>query len=242
MNQTVTPASAEPTATRAAAPSAPGTRARRSRAVPAVLTLTAIALIAGAGVVWWQRTHSAPTSSPLEPAPATASILVPAEELSASAPSAGPVAIPAEAPADPASDALNALRTAIDELKSRIDALETSDGTRGEQLATLRADLDKVTAAQRAMPEAAPARRVRRAMTSNVPPPQRPDASILAVDLWGGTPSVVVGKAGAGGTEVRFLNQGETQGRVTLQRADVGGQRATFSTPTGEFTLGTGER
>jgi hypothetical protein len=36
---------------------------------------------------------------------------------------------------------------------------------------------------------------------------------------------------------VRFLNEGETQGSVTLKRADVGTQRATFSTPGGDLTL-----
>ena len=68
------------------------------------------------------------------------------------------------------------------------------------------------------------------------------DGSVLAVDLWGGKPSVALARTGTGGTELRFFNEGESQGRVTLKRADVGSQKATFATPTDEFTLAPKER
>jgi hypothetical protein len=51
-----------------------------------------------------------------------------------------------------------------------------------------------------------------------------------------------VGKESVDGPDVRFISQGETQGRITLKRADVASQRATFATPTGEFTMSAGER
>lgn len=68
------------------------------------------------------------------------------------------------------------------------------------------------------------------------------DASVLAVDLWGGQPSVAVARTGAAGTELRFLNEGESQGRVTLKRADIASQNATFVTPGGERTFAPRER
>ena len=79
--------------------------------------------------------------------------------------------------------------------------------------------------------------RVARAAPAPVTPPVTTDASVLAVDMWGGRPSVAVGKTGATGMELRFLNEGESNGSVTLKRADVGSQRATFNTPGGELTL-----
>ncbi|MBW8833152.1 MAG: hypothetical protein JF606_27985 [Burkholderiales bacterium] len=63
------------------------------------------------------------------------------------------------------------------------------------------------------------------------------EGAVLAVDLWGGKPSVALARSGEGGTELRFFNEGETQGRVTVKRADVATQKATFATPAGEFTL-----
>jgi hypothetical protein len=63
--------------------------------------------------------------------------------------------------------------------------------------------------------------------------------AVLAVDLWGGRQSVALGRTvpGSEGTELRFFGEGETQGRVTVKRADLGSQTATFATPAGEFTL-----
>ena len=67
--------------------------------------------------------------------------------------------------------------------------------------------------------------------------PSSAEGAVLAVDLWGGKPSVALARSGEGGTELRFFNEGETQGRVTVKRADVATQKATFATPAGEFTL-----
>jgi len=72
------------------------------------------------------------------------------------------------------------------------------------------------------------------------------DAHLLAVDLWDGKPSVVVGRstagANAGGAangngDVRFVNEGERVGQVTVQRADVSSQKAIFGTANGTVVM-----
>lgn len=93
--------------------------------------------------------------------------------------------------------------------------------------------------AQRPAP---PARRTAAARPARPSATASADASVLAVDLWGGKPSVAVGRPGAAGTELRFLNEGESQGRVTLKRADIASQNATFVTPEGERTYAPRER
>ena len=104
-------------------------------------------------------------------------------------------------------------------------------------------DMNDATAepaqAQRPAP---PARRTVAARPTRPSPTSSADASVLAVDLWGGKPSVAVGRPGATGTELRFLNEGESQGRVTLKRADIASQNATFVTPDGERTYAPRER
>lgn len=82
---------------------------------------------------------------------------------------------------------------------------------------------------------AAPDRRATGAGTASTA--SSAEGAVLAVDLWGGKPSVALARSGEGGTELRFFNEGETQGRVTVKRADVATQKATFATPAGEFTL-----
>jgi TolA-binding protein len=93
-------------------------------------------------------------------------------------------------------------------------------------------------------PSARPPRRVAHArkskntsISSASPSANKVQAEVLAVDIWGDKPSVVVSRTGSGGTELRFLNEGEGNGRVQLKRADVGTQSATFATPGGEQTL-----
>jgi len=221
--------------------------------------LLAMALLALtlAGMLWWKRSHVSSPTTTLEPVAATTSILVPAEpDTAASSVAAKAPDTQASAPAvlEPKEEGPAPQHSAIEQLTSRVAALEDTDRTQTEQITALRAAIDQVTAArqiesdkavERARPavqaNATPARRSGRA-TSAASSSAQATAAVLAVDLWGGQPSVVVGKEGAGSTEVRFISQGETQGRVTLKRADVANQRATFTTPTGEFTMSAGER
>lgn len=57
-----------------------------------------------------------------------------------------------------------------------------------------------------------------------------PEASgrVLAVDLWDGKPSVVVGTGIADDKRVVFLAEGDRKGRVTLKEANVAAQEAVF--------------
>ena len=253
--------------------------------LPLVAIAVAVVLIALAANLAFKKSHSEP--SPLEPSPATRSVLVPAESepvklpVAAAKPAASAgyaLASAAVAAANGASTAITAavdtfasLRLSIDQLTGRVGAVEARERARDEQLASLRMDVDALktaplaaraasasptsvvaTDAEPVRAEVAPAPRVvahrriasaRRSIAANTaaatPAAARgsADGSVLAVDLWGGKPSVALARTGTGGTELRFFNEGESQGRVTLKRADVGSQKATFATPTGEFTL-----
>ena len=163
------------------------------------------------------------------------------------------------------SDTFTTLRVALDQLTGRVGGLEAHVRLHDEQIAALRLDVDNlknVPLAARAAGASASAvaavggagvrpvlprkvAPVRRGVAANAAPAPSPlaagrisaEGSVLAVDLWGGKPSVALARAGSSGTELRFFNEGESQGRVTLKRADIGSQKATFATPSGEFTL-----
>lgn len=262
-------------------------RPRRSK-LPLVAIVVAVVLIAFAANLAFKK--SSPATSPLEPSPATSSVLVPAEReptklpvavVKPAASAANALASAAVAAANSASmaitvavDTFATLRSSIDLLTGRVSATEARERARDEQVASLRMDVDalktaplaaraaSVAASAVANTDAEPVRaegasppRVvarRRAASTRQSIAANPttasatarasasasaEGSVLAVDLWGGKPSVALARTGTGGTELRFFNEGESQGRVTLKRADVGSQKATFATPTGEFTL-----
>jgi small-conductance mechanosensitive channel len=216
-----------------------------------LLAVATIAVASATGITWWQRTHLPSRINTLEPVPAATSILIPDEDSatplqtapSATAPQASAPGVP-----DAKEDAAALLRASLEQLTSRVSALEDSGRAQAEQIAALRSSLEQAAARQAERPphavqaNAAPARSPRRSPGAAPSQKQPPTASVLAVDLWGGQPSVVVAKDGADGAELRFISQGETQGRVTLKRADVANQRATFATSAGEFTMGVGDR
>jgi hypothetical protein len=234
------------------APPAASAHGRKRR--PALLALMTVAVASAAGITWWQRSHHQSGANTLEPVPAATSILIPDEEAPATVP-AGPKAPAAQAStpvaSDPKDDSDAPLRAGIEQLKARVAALEDAGRAQAEQITALRSSLDQVSArqaeraAERApqavQANAAPTRSRRPAATA-VASQKQPTASVLAIDLWGGQPSVVVSKDGADGAELRFISPFETQGRVTLKRADVANQRATFATSAGEFTMSAGDR
>jgi hypothetical protein len=55
-----------------------------------------------------------------------------------------------------------------------------------------------------------------------------PEVALLAVDMWGGKPSVVVGTTDPSNQQVRVLKPGDSLNGVTLKQVDVSGQKATF--------------
>jgi hypothetical protein len=224
---------------------------RSRKRAPALLAVATIAVASAAGITWWQRTHQPSRINTLEPVPAATSILIPDEE-GATPPQSAPSAPARQARApgvpDAKEDEATPLRATLEQLTARVLALEDSNRAQAEQMAALRSSLDQAAARRPAerpphavQANAAPAR-TRHPSPGAAQAQKPPTASVLAVDLWGGQPSVVVSKDGADGAELRFISQGETQGRVTLKRADVATQRATFATSAGEFTLEAGDR
>jgi type II secretory pathway pseudopilin PulG len=146
------------------------------------------------------------------------------------------------------------LRAAVDALILRTDAVEQHDRLHETQISELRAELLALKASQQGKSDAAKlshnrSRSTRYAASRTAAAKPAPVASapteqgaLLAVDLWGGRHSVAISRTSPGGAELRFFNEGETSGRVTVKQADVGTQRATFATPSGEFTLAPKER
>lgn len=265
---------------------------RRALAKP--IAAVAFLLIVIAGWLLFQK-RAPRAASPLEPTPATISVLVPAERdpvilPTPTQPNALPatpitVAEAASAAVETAVDTVGKSRTALDQLTARVDALDAHDRAHADQITALRSELDHLknrgaaapgiaasdaaqvstvdgarifvppttaTEPQQQAPRTAPrpaahrsggaaARRAAGAVASSKASASLANTegsgSVLAVDLWGGKPSVVLSRPGANGTELKFFNEGESQGRVTVKRADVGSQNATFATPSGEFTL-----
>lgn len=62
-------------------------------------------------------------------------------------------------------------------------------------------------------------------------------ADVLAIDTWGGKPSVALVTAQDGRPALRFLAEGEAHQGLVLQHADSTTQRARFSTARGDLTL-----
>ena len=91
------------------------------------------------------------------------------------------------------------------------------------------------TAAKRPVPVAA---RMRGQQT----PQQRGQGALLAVDMWDGRPSAVIGTGIPGDRRVRVLQPGEQLKGVALVEADARRGSAKFSTGTGVFTMFVDER
>jgi hypothetical protein len=204
------------------------------------------------------QANGAPTTA--ASAPAADASDVPASGVLAKAAVAG--AQGASIAAQAVTDTFASLRVALDQLTGRVATLEAHDRGHDEQIAALRSDVDALkadrvaaaasaaTAASGASARASAGRVRRHVMAAARPAPSAVSAAasaaeasaagaVLAVDLWGGRPSVALGRTvpGSEGTELRFFGEGETQGRVTVKRADLSSQTATFATPAGEFTL-----
>jgi hypothetical protein len=63
---------------------------------------------------------------------------------------------------------------------------------------------------------------------------------LLSIDMWGGTPSVVMTSGLPGDTRTRTLRPGDTLNGVTLRTADPATGRATFMSGGQRFTLSLG--
>lgn len=70
----------------------------------------------------------------------------------------------------------------------------------------------------------------------------RAQGALLAVDIWDGKPSAVIGTGIPGDRRVRVLQPGEQLAGVALVKADARRGSATFATGTGVFTMFVDER
>jgi hypothetical protein len=137
------------------------------------------------------------------------------------------------------------LLTKVKSLMTTAEQVVQGQQEQAERDAKMQADLDSIKQ------EIAKLQARRSAANRSTPPQVRPQArqqpkpitasddspQLLSVDVWDGKPSVVVGRGRGHDADVRFLNEGETQGRVTVKKADVGSQRALLSTGKGEIVM-----
>lgn len=70
-------------------------------------------------------------------------------------------------------------------------------------------------------------------------PAPRPQNELLAVDVWDGVPSAVIGSGVPGDKRVKVLRAGDSDHGVTVKSVDLDGQRATFIISGQEVTLST---
>lgn len=142
-------------------------------------------------------------------------------------------------------EAVAPVRSAVSQLADRVATYEANAKRQADDIASMRRDVDAaITRVQLALDRNA---NVTHARTASVPraarstetgqPTARDKPELLAVDMWGGKPVVVVARKTPEGTTLRFLTEGETQGTVRVHKADVVGQSATFTTPGGDVTL-----
>jgi len=133
----------------------------------------------------------------------------------------------------------------VESLATDVKSLLTGHDDHESRIAALESELQALKELQ--AKAAAPKPAVRRTgathrpvSTAPVRPPvqqQEDAAQLLSVDVWDGRPSVAVGRTHGGASDVRFLTEGDTQGRVTVKKADVGSQRAVLATDKGEVVL-----
>ncbi|MBW8833399.1 MAG: hypothetical protein JF606_29305 [Burkholderiales bacterium] len=131
-------------------------------------------------------------------------------------------------------DVFSHVKSNADSLQGLLDGQKTQQAT----LTKLEHDVGEIAVAVSQMKQTqrvaaaprAPARTVAKAPASPTVPaaalPQRA-AQLLAVDIWDGKPSVVIGTTDAS-DRVRFLREGDQQNGVIVKQADARRQRAVF--------------
>ena len=145
---------------------------------------------------------------------------------------------------------LEAAHSDLQALEQRVAALEAGLARASEQIQSLPqagrtqgetqddgAPLSSRPAAKRSKASVA-GQRIRK----NMDAPVKPQGELLAVDIWDGRPSVIVGTGVAGDGRIRVMQPGEQMNGIGLLMADVVKGRATFSARQGSpFTLSVAE-
>lgn len=178
----------------------------------------------------------------LTPAPAPLAGPAPANAPEAPAPASA-----ATAPADSTISGNAASGTPVLEVEQRLQSIETM--LAGIQAQLGRVESARASAATASAPRPSAPRTQRNAAASGnaqakampavaaEPSPPRMAGQLLAVDVWGGTPSVVVGTGDLGDRRIRVLRPGDTHNGVSLLRADPATGQATFAAGTATFTM-----
>lgn len=135
--------------------------------------------------------------------------------------------------------ALNEAEAANHALQERVSALQ-------DALATAQDALTRAATAEPVAPPRKPV--VRRTAPRSASRPHRDPAPapvvdaasnvqprLLAIDSWGGTPSVVIGTSAPGDKRVRALQPGESINGIGLHAVDVRAGQATFDVGAGEL-------
>lgn len=141
-------------------------------------------------------------------------------------------AVSVNAGTDAQSESIQALEQRIAQLEQQLHGLRA---TRRQAPVSAKAPGEPST---RAAPSQAPAKPVAALPRTGSPAPARPQGQLLAIDIWDGRPSVVVGTGMPGDQRVRVLQPGESFNGISLQSVDVQAGRATFIASGGKpFTL-----
>lgn len=139
--------------------------------------------------------------------------------------------------------------SASPEVLSKLAAIETrldliqAQLARSAALANSASSAPRQPAAPRVRPAPAPTSRAStRELTAATKPTPAAEArsragQLLAVDVWGGVPSVVVGTGDAADSRTRVLRPGDTHNGVSLLHADPVTGQATFSASGTTFTM-----
>lgn len=235
--QGVTPRDGQPTTGVEA--TAPGTAPEPTRAALHPATPPADVLA--------ERTGSA-LADPVSPPVNTT---VPSESVAAAS-GAAPASVSPEIQPDAATDEASPLAVAsikarmldssepsVTELKQRIAMLEEElQAIQAERAPVASTSTSKSTPTPKAearptpKPRPAPAA-VKGASRKKTPAPPALQAELLAIDVWDGQPSVVVGTNAPGDRRVRTLQPGDTLNGITLKSVDVAGGRASFAASDG---------
>jgi hypothetical protein len=155
----------------------------------------------------------------------------PVAAASAAAPALAQVALPA---ASVAAD----LKAVLEQQQRQAERIEHLEQQLGQQLAAVTTQLNRLQAQR-----GAPARAARPPAVATVaapassPAPAPARAQLLAVDLWDGKPSVVLGTDAAGDRRVRFMSEGDRQSDIAVKQASPQDQRAVFDVAGREVVL-----
>ena len=123
---------------------------------------------------------------------------------------------------------------------ARSDAAAATDTPKAEQAQPKRVAAAKRRRVQRSDKAAAKGSAAAVAVSERSRQQQRApqgQGALLAVDMWDGKPSAVIGTGIPGDRRVRVLQPGEQLAGVALVKADARRGSATFSTGTGVFTM-----